>query len=267
MSAFANRATGGHCSLSASGVSETGMVRATNEDCFAIDPDLSLLVVADGMGGHNAGEVAARVAVDAVVGFMRQARRTEQHEWPFGHDDSVSDVANLLCTSVHEANLRVLEAADAADEYLGMGTTIVAAVLHDTRLSMVHVGDSRGYLFANRQIRQLTRDDSWIMAMLAQDPTTDPATLQRHPMRNALTNVVGASRSMDVHVSEETVSRGSLVALTTDGVHGVVDEISIGKVLAVDGDVAELARQLVQEALGRGSRDNCTAVVGRCLVP
>jgi protein phosphatase len=127
-------------------------------------------------------------------------------------------------------------------------------------LSVVHVGDSRLYLFANNKLQQLTDDDSWAASVLARDPQMDPVALQNHPMRNALTNVVGSRARTTVHVSEHVLTGGELLALTTDGVHGVLSDLSLTQVL-VQGDSKRIAAGLVDAALSHGSRDNCTAVV------
>jgi protein phosphatase len=261
------------------GLTDKGRVRPTNEDCFAIQASLGLCVVADGMGGHNAGEVAARLAVDAVVDFVaeRAARlRSAENaatfgaqageppeDWPFGYDHSLSADGNLLRTAIHLANVQILEAAIVADRYAGMGTTIVAARVSAGRLTVAHVGDSRLYLMANRVLRQVTRDDSWMASMLAHDPETDPLLLMSHPLRNALTNVVGARPRTDVHVTEETLTGGELLLLSTDGVHGVLDEARLEQLLLENEDPQAIARAVVATALTRGSRDNCTAVVAR----
>ena len=196
-----------HSVLRAHGVTDKGRVRPTNEDCWAFEPSRGLCVVADGMGGHNAGEVAAQLAVETIVGYL-----TGEHpdaEWPFGFDPSISSAGNQLRTAIQLAHMRILETAVTSDQYSGMGTTIVASMIDGNRLSVGHAGDSRLYVLAGDHLRQLTRDDSWMATMLAQDPGADLGRYDRHPMRNALTNVVGARRQTDVHVVEETLQGGS----------------------------------------------------------
>jgi protein phosphatase len=245
--------------IRAHGITDRGRVRPTNEDCFAIHEQLGLCVIADGMGGHNAGEVAARLAVDAIVEFVGSRDET----WPFGYDPALSVAGNILRTAVHLANVQILETAMSDARYGGMGTTVVAALVVDGRLSIAHVGDSRLYLLAGRRLRQVTRDDSWIAAILMDNPDADPWVLEQHPLRNALTNVVGARSRTDVHVSEEPLAGGERLLLSTDGVHGVVDEGRLGQLMEDDDDPQAIATQVVATALTRGSRDNCTAVVAR----
>lgn len=253
--------------LRAYGSTDKGPLRPINEDCFGIDEHLGLCVLADGMGGHNAGEVAARMAVDAVTDYVRAAlpegiTRNDQMSWPFGFEPSLSPAGNLLRTAVLIAHVQILDAAMSVDQYSGMGTTIVVTLVSDGRLSAAHVGDSRLYLFGPR-LRQLTRDDSWMARVLAADSRADRLLLQHHPMRNALTNVVGVGVRTDVHVIEEELRGGARIVLTTDGVHGALDEGRVEQLLG-ESDIQAASRNLVAAALAHGSRDNCTAVVAEC---
>jgi protein phosphatase len=252
--------------LRAHGATDKGRVRPVNEDCWAFEASRGLCVVADGMGGHKAGEVAARIAVETIVAFMTGSGPGDDlAEWPFGFDPSLSNVGNRLRTAIQLAHMHILEAAVTSDQYAGMGTTIVASILEGDRLTVAHAGDSRLYVLAGDRLRQVTRDDSWMASMLALDPAADRGHYERHPMRNALTNVVGARRRADVHVIEESLTGGELLVLTTDGVHGVLDDERLEQLLLDATDVREMAGTLVATALARGSHDNCTALVARYL--
>jgi serine/threonine protein phosphatase PrpC len=248
--------------LQARGVTDKGTVRPTNEDRFAIDEALGLCVIADGMGGHNAGEIAAHTAVDAVLDLARDRHRAG---WPFGFDPSLSEGGNLVRTAIYLANMHILEMSGASSAYAGMGTTIVAALAVDGRLTVGHVGDSRLYRMKGGCLRQLTGDDSWMAAVMAKNPRTDAALFEYHPMRHVLTNVVGTRSRTEVHVTEEPLENGDQLVLTTDGVHGTLDERSLARLVSNSEDVGEAARGLVQAAISRGSRDNCTAVVAKYL--
>ena len=245
--------------LKASGATDKGRIRPTNEDSFAVREDLRLCVIADGMGGHNAGEVASRVAVDAVV----ECCSAVPDSWPFGYDDSLSADGNLLRTALHRANLSILETAITSDRYIGMGTTLVIARVTDGHLAVAHAGDSRLYLFRDRRLRQITQDDSWIATMLAADAHVDQETLMNHPMRNALTNVVGTGARTEAHVVEEPTSPGDLLLLTTDGVHGVLEADQLAGMVGDGDDLEAIAKRLVDAAMAAGSRDNCTAIVAK----
>jgi serine/threonine protein phosphatase PrpC len=240
--------------LQAFGITDKGHIRPTNEDCFAIREELGLLVIADGMGGHNAGEVAAQLAVDVVVNTLESAKVLGVR--------SLSE-AELLDAAIHTAHTRILETAGTAQQCAGMGTTVVAAQVSDGRLAIGHVGDSRLYLMANGRLRQLTHDDSWAASILDDDPDTNPGSLDFHPMRNVLTNVVGARSQTTVHIVEATLDGGELLLLTTDGVHGVLTDAWLERALAGQDDLPDMAARIVDGALRRGSRDNCTAIVAR----
>jgi len=246
--------------FSAFGVTDKGRSRASNEDCFAIHEPLGLVVVADGMGGHNAGEVASRMAVDVLSDYFS----TDQAEWPFGFDAEVSAAANRMRTAILLANVQILESAITVDDYAGMGTTVVAAQVWRRRLVCGHVGDSRLYVWSGGSLRALTADDSWMASMLANDPGANPALLQQHPMRHALTNVVGTRPRTDVHLVETELNAGDRILMTTDGVHEVVDDGRLERLISQDRQPEEIANAIVKTALARGSRDNLTAVVVDC---
>jgi protein phosphatase len=245
--------------LQAWGATEKG-VRPTNQDRFAIDEALHLCVIADGMGGHNAGEIASRTAVDAVLEVVRDRERVG---WPFGFDQALSDAGNLIRTAIYQANVQVIEQAGHSRSYAGMGTTIVAALIVDGRLSVGHAGDSRLYRLDGGRLRQLTGDDSWMARILANDPQADASLLEHHPMRHVLTNVVGGRKPTDVHVVEEPLEPGDRLLLTTDGVHNALDDRWLEKALADLHDLAGVAATIVGAAIARGSHDNCTAIVAR----
>jgi serine/threonine protein phosphatase PrpC len=261
--------------LQAWGFSDKGPVRPTNQDRIAIDQDLRLCVIADGMGGHHAGEIAAHTAVDAVIEVVRDRQQTRPPDaaaasgsslgWPFGVDPSLSEAGNLLRTAIHVANMQVLEEAGRSRAYGGMGTTIVAVLVADGRWSVGHVGDSRLYRLAGGRLRQLTGDDSWMASVMANDPHANVTLLEHHPMRHALTNVVGCGPRTEVHVVEEALAYGDRLLLTTDGVHGVIDERRLERLVADPDDLPGAASGIVRAAIARGSRDNCTAIVAQYL--
>lgn len=257
--------------LSAYGRTDRGCVRRVNEDCFAIDESLGLCVIADGMGGHNGGAVAAQLAVEAVVDAVRsgssatsprrEVATADGSPWPFGYDTSLTDAGNLLRTAVHAAGIQVIEAAFTENGYAGMGTTIVAARAADGWLSVAHAGDSRLYVLANGRLRQVTEDDSWVATMLAREPGFSPALIRHHPLRNILTNALGTSARTTVHVMEQPLTGGEVLLLSTDGVHGVLEDDRLERMLLEDDNPRRVAERVVSAALTRGSGDNCTAVV------
>ena len=194
--------------------SNTGPVRTVNEDSWLIQGELGLFAVADGMGGHNAGEVASRLALDALSGFIGR-----------------------------------------------MGTTLVSVLVHEKRVIVGHVGDSRVYRLTDGELSPVTQDDSWAAALRSQGLT--PAELAHHPMRHVLTNVVGARDQVNVHISEFPLVDGDAYLLCSDGLYEPLGDDGIRQILSDGADPARAAASLVREALEKGSRDNVTALVVR----
>jgi PPM family protein phosphatase len=248
--------------VQAAGVTHPGRVRKINEDCWLADHQLGLFVVADGMGGHNAGEVASKLAVEAIRGFLSRTMESEDFTWPYGIDPALSFDANRLSTAVKLANRRVFKLGESRDDYTGMGSTVVAAFVHQNRTIYASVGDSRIYAF-NRRLEQLTADDSWIAEFLAREPEMRREALANHPLRHVLTNVVGARETLELKVQERPVRENELLLLCSDGLHGAVDVNTIERILAVDSPVEAITEQLLNAVLAGHAEDNITAVVIR----
>jgi PPM family protein phosphatase len=241
--------------------SNTGPVRTVNEDSWLIQADLGLFAVADGMGGHNAGEVASRLALDALSGFIGRSATDSDLSWPYGVDPELSFQANRLRTGIYLANRRVFRAAESRDDYTGMGTTLVSLLVVDDRVLVGHVGDSRVYRLSGGELTAVTEDDSWAAALKKQGLTA--AELAHHPMRHVLTNVVGARDQVTVHVSDLPMMAGDSYLLCSDGLYEPFDEPMLKELLASGPDAVDAARELVRQAIDRGSRDNVTALVVR----
>jgi protein phosphatase len=249
--------------LEAHGLSDVGPFRKTNEDTFFSDTALGLLVVADGMGGHSAGEVASSLAVETIIGFMRRTEGDAEVSWPYGIEPSLSFAGNRLRTAAHLANRRVFRAAERDDEYTGMGTTVVGALISGRRLAVANAGDSRLYLFVDGQLTQLTRDDTWAATVLAGQGDSNPAGHPAPSLRHVLTNVLGAREQTDVHMSERDLDGGEMILLCSDGLHDVLDDSTLQMMLSADGPPAEIVPRLIEAALARGARDNVTALLAR----
>jgi protein phosphatase len=243
------------------GVSHPGNTRPINEDAMTWDLDLGFVAVADGMGGHQAGEVASSLALDVILNFMRKSAATDDYTWPFGVNPRVSLTANRLGTALKLGNRRVFKRSEEVPDYLGMGTTVVALVVEGSRVTFASVGDSRIYAYKEGALQQLTRDDSWVV-MLSKEPGMTPEMLRSHPMRNVLTSVVGARPELDVEPAEIDLSEATLL-LCTDGLHGVVPDDVIADVLDHEPNLQRATDALVQTALERDSKDNITAVLVR----
>lgn len=254
--------------------SDRGRVRDGNEDSLLHRPGDGLFAVADGMGGHAAGEVASRLAVEAV-------------------EESLSDVgvlpaADRVTEAVEEANRRILRDADEHPGRSGMGTTLTAlALVPDGRWRIGHVGDSRAYLFRDGELRQLTTDHSWVGRKVAAGELTKEEA-RRHPMSSVLERALGTSRRVEVDVEEGRARPGDLFLLCSDGLTDMLPDSEIGSILrdatAVHGEAGadgsgegaggdgeppadraleELADRLVSAANRAGGRDNITVVLMR----
>ncbi len=247
--------------IRAYGVSDAGRVRKGNEDRFVSDPELRLFAVADGMGGHQAGEVASQLAIEALTAFIKLSVSDTDLTWPYGIDPKLSFDGNRLRTAICLANRRVFRAAESSDDYAGMGTTMVGLLVNGSQVAIGSVGDSRLYLLSKGALQQLTVDDSWAAKILAQDPSLRPDEIAQHPMRNVLTNVLGARESVDVSVTERELSGGDVLLLCTDGLHGVLQPAAIRHLLVTTRDLDQAPQKLVDAALDQGSRDNVTALL------
>jgi protein phosphatase len=249
--------------IEAHGLSDRGRVRPQNEDVFRVAGAFGLAVVADGMGGQQAGEVAARLAVDALHQFVRQAMRDPALTWPFGFDPTRSFAANALSTGIRFANLRVTEQATTRNEYRGMGTTIVVALVCGNELAYAGIGDSRAYLVGDAGIRQLTRDDSWIETAIAVGAVAAESR-RSHAFGHVLTKALGVGWDLDVEVGETALAPGDLLLLCSDGLTAVLGDAQIAEILRVHrNELPAASAALVAAANAAGGPDNITVVLAR----
>ena len=244
-----------------------GAVRANNEDSLLWDLDLGLIAVADGMGGHNAGEIASRMALDVLQRFLKESSGDETQVWPFGYDPAASAPVNRLRTAVKLANRDVLRTSEERPECAGMGTTLTAALADGPNVLVANVGDSRlyAYMRSTGEFRQRTRDDS-LVGMLADAPGVDLSALGGSPYKHLLTNVLGRRPDLNVSLEEITIADGEVLLLCSDGMHGSVSDEAMQKVLDAEDDLKRAADILVNAALDGGSRDNISVLLARYVV-
>ncbi len=223
--------------------------RPSNEDALLIDLEAGVFVVADGMGGHNAGEVASGLAIETVGRVVRA---------------SEGRTATLLEHAIRQANDEIFATAAQRSECAGMGTTVVAALVTTGGLSIASVGDSRVYRLRDGHLAQLTVDDSWICKMRPDGPPLTPAEIEQHPMRHVLTEVVGVRADLLPRATEAALADGDLYLLCSDGLHGAVPPQELTELLDPAQDLRVVTDGLVRRALNAGASDNVTAVVVRC---
>ncbi|HEY3067053.1 MAG TPA: PP2C family serine/threonine-protein phosphatase [Methylomirabilota bacterium] len=240
------------------GQTDIGRRRSLNEDTiYAQD---GLFLVCDGMGGHKAGEVASKLAVEAIAGFVRRSEEDPEMTWPYGYDTKLSYDANRLGTAVKLANRIVFRKGASADEYTGMGTTVAAVLVAARRSQMTfaHVGDSRVYVVRADTMRQLTRDDSWANLGWSEE---DPAD---SPVKNILTKALGAREDVEFDVVDEPLTAGDVVLLCSDGLTNMLSDTRILEILTAHAPDLEAATgELIARANEEGGRDNISVVLFR----
>ncbi len=247
----------------AAGISDVGLQRDHNEDSFAILSDQELFIVADGMGGHRAGDVASRLATDAIVDFFRTAT-ADDVTWPFHFDSRLSEEENRLLTSIRIANRQIIEQSARSRECHGMGTTIVGALYSARKQKMFigHVGDSRAYRVRDGEIRLLTRDHSLVNDYLLAMPELTEEQRSELP-KNVITRALGMQDHVTVDLQSDDAQVGDLYVLCSDGLSGMVDDQEMLEVIAAMPDLYEAGRRLVALANEHGGEDNITAVLVR----
>lgn len=249
--------------IEAFGRTDVGRRRKLNEDSFLVAPSSHLYAVCDGMGGHNAGEVASQIAIETLGDFVERSGVEKEITWPWGLESDLSIEANRLKTAVRLANSQVFRTADSREELTGMGTTVVAALVSGNVMTLCSAGDSRCYLARDGELQQLTQDDSWVSAALGEG-ILNSDDVERHPLRNVITKAVGARDSIDLDVSNHSLQPGDLALLCSDGLHGMVGDDDILRLLLSDPDsLEEASKRLVDAANDAGGRDNVTAVLLR----
>jgi len=243
--------------------SDVGRKRKGNEDSHSVDGEHRLFVVADGMGGHAAGEVASRVAVEAINEFVALTAGNEEITWPFGLDETISYDGNRLKTAIRHANRRVLEATHERAELEGMATTVAAVLVDADVANIAHVGDSRIYLWSGGELVQLTSDHSWVNEQI-QTGVISPEQARSHPLRNVVTRALGGRADLLVDVQTRKLRKDDVLLLCSDGLTTMISDEGIANILDESGgDVSRAADALVDEANERGGEDNITVVLLR----
>lgn len=245
--------------LRVSPATDVGRVRKDNEDAFLVDEELKLFVVADGMGGHAAGEVASRMAVDTVRRVLREGRQTLVDFETGTEGVTRTDVIRMLETSVQEACAAVHQEGVRDESKRGMGTTLDALLMVGTRGFIAHVGDSRAYLYRQGSVHQLTEDHSLINELLRRGRLTREQ-VERVQYKNAVTRAVGIYESVEVDVIDFDVLAGDRFLLCSDGLHGYLEDNEIPGIFE-NTPPDSLAQTLIALANDRGGKDNITAVV------
>jgi len=233
--------------LEAFGLSDPGCVRTNNEDSFLLDPQVGLYLLADGMGGAQAGETASQLAIESVADFVR-----------FSPERNV----NVLIEAFQEANRRVLSRAATDMSLNGMGTTLVGVLQCGEELAIASVGDSRVYLFEEGTLFPITEDQTWANEV-GRRLGLDDDRLKGHPMRHVLTMAIGVESALRIHSYSVRPAAGVQFLLCSDGLHGVISHETITQGLIRERSLEAQCHYLVDAARHSGGPDNVTVVVLR----
>lgn len=245
----------------AAGLSDVGLQREHNEDSFVVLKEFDLFVVADGMGGHRAGDVASRIATETISEFFRTTAN-EDITWPFHFDTNLSEEENRLLTGIRVANRQIFERSTRSRECHGMGTTVVGAMFsaRKGRMYIGHVGDSRCYRVRGGQIQLLTRDHSLINDYLLAMPDLTDEQKSELP-RNVITRALGMQDHVIVDLQHDDPAPGDVYVLCSDGLSGMVGDDDMTQIIVGASDVREACRRLIHRANERGGEDNITAIL------
>ena len=232
---------------------DVGLKRNSNQDLvYASDQKVgrlpSLLIVADGMGGHAAGDLASRVCVETAVSSIEGSGQTE--------------TIPILAEAVQKANRAVLKKAAEKPEYAGMGTTIVAAVIDGNTLYVANVGDSRLYLIDDDRIDQITLDHS-LVAEMVRSGRISPEQMRNHPEKNIITRAVGGEENVEVDFFDVGLHKGDVVLLCSDGLTNMVEDEQIFRIVRREKTLRDAGQKLISAANSAGGRDNISVVLAR----
>jgi PPM family protein phosphatase len=246
------------------GVTDTGRVREHNEDTIGTDPDVGLVVLADGMGGYKSGEVASGIAVRTLMGLIKEA--VERQDLTVQDPETgLSRPGILLRDAIQRANKIIYQTARTQPNCEGMGTTVVAGLFFDDKITIAHVGDSRMYRLRGERLEQVTQDHSLMQELVARGFYTAEEAA-RAAAKNFVTRALGVEPQVEVEVTEIPVSRDDLFLLCSDGLSDMVEDDDIQLTISTFGaNLETLAKQLVLLSNENGGRDNISVVLARVL--
>jgi protein phosphatase len=241
---------------------DPGLRRSSNEDSYCTRSDLGLFVVADGMGGHAAGEVASRLAVDTIQTFISETAGADKNRtWPFPFEPQISLEGNRLKAGFRLANRQIANAMADSSDLRGMATTASAVLAGAHNVCVAHVGDSRVYAMLDGQLRQITDDHSWVEEQVRAGTMTSSAARQ-HPWRNVVTRALSGGSDPDIDIVELTPHAGERLLLCSDGLSGVIAHDRMERILGdASATLDEICDRLVAAANDAGGPDNITALV------
>ena len=253
---------GGALKIEVAGETNVGMKRNHNEDNFSILEESGLYIVADGMGGHASGEVASKMAVDALKEFFAATASDPERTWPYKMDRSKGYEENRLVTGIKLANLRIYESAQRDARQRGMGTTIVSMFAVEDGVYVAHVGDSRVYRLRGGKIEQLTEDHSLLNDYIKMKRLT-AEEIANFPHKNVIVRALGMKDTVKVDARYEQPQAGDVYLLCSDGLSGPVTDPEMLEITTTAPDLKSAATRLIEKANAAGGPDNITVVLAR----
>ena len=240
---------------------DPGRHRSQNEDCYTASSALGLFVVADGMGGHAAGEIASEVAVTEIEKVIEATSdRRAENSWPIIFDGAASTDENRLKAAFDLANQRITQQVENSEELRGMATTAVALLIRGNEATLAHVGDSRAYLYREHQLKRLTSDHSWVEEQMRAGRLT-PSAAREHPWRNLVTRSLSGSSGLAVEMHQFDLYSLDRLLLCSDGLSVVLDDREIEGVVGTIADRQKGCDELILRANQAGGPDNITALL------
>jgi serine/threonine protein phosphatase PrpC len=247
------------------GRTDIGQKRPHNEDSIGIFDEYGIYIVADGMGGHAAGEVASSAAVDTLKEFILQTRMDQDFTWPFGMNAEKTVSENILDTGIQLANRKVCSLAETNPDYTGMGTTLAVILVADSRVLIGHVGDSRVYKYRDGNLALMTHDHSWVNEQLQKNILTEDEA-KNHRWKNIITRALGNRLDLQVDIRKLEFDPGDLFILCSDGLTGMVEDEGIKSILdRSNGNLETTTEELIAAANAAGGQDNISVVLIRFL--
>lgn len=237
-----------------------GLIREENEDCFLCEPELGLFLVADGMGGHEAGEIASKIACNSIKDFVKDAYEKGIEKFPITYRKDFPLEWNILLGALSYANGNIIKYSEKKRYLTGMGTTVVACLFRGRRLSYAHVGDSRLYVFKENSLKLLTEDHSWIQEQIKLGNITEEEA-KYHPLKNVITRALGGSTKISIDIADIQIKNGDKFLLCSDGLNVVLSEDLMERIIIEEKDLEKCADRLIEETLKMGGPDNVTLII------
>ena len=239
---------------------DTGKVREHNEDMIGSENDIGLFVLADGMGGYNAGEVASGIAVKTIISLVKEASLREDMSVP-DPETGLTRPSIILRDAIHRANKIIYHTSKTQPQCEGMGTTIVACLFHDNKISIAHVGDSRLYRLRDNRFEQLTMDHSLLQELVDRGFYSQEEA-QRATNKNYVTRALGVEQNVEVEIHEEPVHKSDYYVLCSDGLSDMIEDEDIHLTISTfNANLDTVAKQLIQLSNDNGGRDNVSVIM------